>query len=208
VTPVAEQQGKRAGQMGSDEEQLRLAQEVASAFEPLVERFAPAIHAYLVRRAPRAADELLADVWLAAFSSRGTFDPARGGARAWFFGIARHVLLAYYRRAATQDPPHHTAQPDTDWAAVDARLDAAAVRPALRAALADLPAVERDLLLLVGWEQLTPSEAAEVLGIPAGTARSRLHRARERMRERLTGSAQVLGERGSDLEGDPRWTSN
>ena len=95
-----------------------------------------------------------------------------------------------------------------DWAAVDARLDAAAVRPALQEALASLPPVERELLLLVGWEQLTPSEAAEVVGIPAGTARSRLHRARERMRERLAGSAQVLGERRTEPEGDSSWTSS
>lgn len=194
--------------MASDEEQLRLSQQVASAFEPLVERLAPPIHAYLARRAPREADELLAEVWLAAFSSRATFDPARGSARAWFFGVARHTLLAHYRRTARDAAPHGSGPTEMDWAAVDARLDAAAVRPALKEALADLPAVERELLLLVGWEQLTPSEAAEVVGIPAGTARSRLHRARERMRERLAGSAQVLGERRMELEGDPSWTSS
>jgi RNA polymerase sigma-70 factor (ECF subfamily) len=194
--------------MRSDEEQLRLSQEVAAAFEPLVERLAPAIHAYLARRAPGEADELLGDVWLAAFSSRATFDPARGSARAWFFGVARHVLLAHYRRTARDAVPDSTGPTEVDWAAVDARLDAAAVRPALKEALASLPPVERELLLLVGWEQLTPSEAAEVVGIPAGTARSRLHRARERMRERLAGSAQVLGERRTEPEGDSSWTSS
>lgn len=194
--------------MRSDEEQLRLSQEVAAAFEPLVERLAPAIHAYLARRAPHDADELLAEVWLAAFSSRNTFDPDRGSARGWFFGIARHVLLAHYRRTTREASPHGTGPTEMDWAAVDARLDAAAVLPALKEALASLPPVERELLLLVGWEQLTPSEAAEVVGIPAGTARSRLHRARERMRERLADSAQVLGERRSEPEGDSPWTSN
>ncbi|HEY3558650.1 MAG TPA: RNA polymerase sigma factor [Kribbella sp.] len=194
--------------MRSDEEQLRLSQDAASAFEPLVERLAPAIHAYLARRAPHEADELLAEVWLAAFSSRATFDPARGSARAWFFGVARHALLAHYRRAARDAAPDGTGQTEVDWAAVDARLDAAAVRPALQEALASLPPVERELLLLVGWEQLTPSEAAAVVGIPAGTARSRLHRARERMRERLAGSAQVLGERRTERDGDSPWTSS
>ncbi|MFB7740371.1 RNA polymerase sigma factor [Streptomyces sp. NPDC056112] len=57
--------------------------------------------------------------------------------------------------------------------------------PALRKALADLPAEERELMLLVAWEQLTPTEAAAAVGIPADTARSRLHRARGRLRERL-----------------------
>ncbi|RPK41174.1 ECF RNA polymerase sigma factor SigE [Streptomyces sp. ADI92-24] len=68
---------------------------------------------------------------------------------------------------------------------MDQRLDAAALAPALRQALAELPAEERELLLLVSWEQLTPAEAATAVGIPAGTARSRLHRARGRLRDRL-----------------------
>jgi RNA polymerase sigma-70 factor (ECF subfamily) len=71
------------------------------------------------------------------------------------------------------------------WQAVDQRLDAAALAPALRTALADLPPEERELVLLISWEQLTPTEAAAAVGIPAGTARSRLHRARGRLRERL-----------------------
>src|SRR4051812_29470227 len=71
-------------------------------------------------------------------------------------------------------------------------VHAAALVPALREALRSLPAVERELLLLVAWEQLTPSEAGQVLGTPGGTARSRLHRARQRMDERLGDSAQVV----------------
>ncbi|WP_308072182.1 sigma factor-like helix-turn-helix DNA-binding protein [Streptomyces bambusae] len=45
--------------------------------------------------------------------------------------------------------------------------------------------MERELLPLVAWEQLSPTEAAAVVGIPAGTARSRLHRARARLRTAL-----------------------
>jgi RNA polymerase sigma-70 factor (ECF subfamily) len=51
--------------------------------------------------------------------------------------------------------------------------------------------VERELLLLVTWEELSPTEAAQVIGVPAGTARSRLHRARSRMRELLASAATV-----------------
>ncbi|MET8412398.1 sigma factor-like helix-turn-helix DNA-binding protein [Streptomyces sp. NPDC005195] len=65
------------------------------------------------------------------------------------------------------------------------RLDAAALAPALRHALAELPDEEREVMLLVSWEQLTPAEAAAAVGVPAGTARSRLHRARGRLREPL-----------------------
>ncbi|GAA1596076.1 hypothetical protein GCM10009804_60780 [Kribbella hippodromi] len=52
--------------MEADDELLVRSRVTPAAFEPLVERLGPAVHAYLARRAPYAADELLADVWLAA----------------------------------------------------------------------------------------------------------------------------------------------
>jgi RNA polymerase sigma factor (sigma-70 family) len=58
-----------------------------------------------------------------------------------------------------------------------------------------LPPDEREVLLLVGWEQLTPAEAAAVLGIPRGTARSRLYRARAALRPVLAAA------RPADQEG-------
>jgi RNA polymerase sigma-70 factor (ECF subfamily) len=72
-----------------------------------------------------------------------------------------------------------------DWDAVDARLDAEAKREQLRSALNVLSHHDRELLLLVAWEGLTPAEAAEVLGIGKVAARSRLHRARRRALQAL-----------------------
>jgi RNA polymerase sigma factor (sigma-70 family) len=155
-----------------------------SRFEPLVDAYGPALHAFLVRRAPDAADDLLAEVWLAAFQARRTFDPGRGSVRGWLFGVARNVLFAHRRRDRARAPTT-LATDDDGWEAVDARLDAAALAPAMRAALADLPDIERDLLLLIAWEQLTPAEAAQAVGVPAATARTRLYRARTRMRAHL-----------------------
>ncbi|MEV6416954.1 RNA polymerase sigma factor [Kribbella sp. NPDC051718] len=164
-------------------------------FEWLVEQHSADLYAYLSRRSTsEVADDLLADVWLAAFSGRTSFDPELGSMRGWLFGIARHVLHSYYRRHRLRTVLTRADRPVDEIAAVDARLDAAALVPALREALRSLPAVERELLLLVAWEQLTPSEAGQVLGIPAGTARSRLHRARQRMDERLGDSTQVVDE--------------
>ncbi|MEY9875451.1 RNA polymerase sigma factor (sigma-70 family) [Streptacidiphilus sp. MAP12-33] len=166
---------------------LRRSADDAAAFTPLVEQHSTALHGYFARRVPHAADDLLAETWLQAFSARRGFDPALGTARGWLFGVARNVLLLHLRRGSrdTAAPAQETSDP---WQAVDQRLDAAALAPQLRRALAELPTEERELMLLVAWEQLTPSEAASVVGIPAGTARSRLHRARGRMRERLTPS--------------------
>jgi len=152
------------------------------AFEELVTSLGPRVHAYLARRVPHHADDLLSEVWLEAFGSRGQYDEGRGEVAGWLFGVARHVLMRHLRRversrgAAPDDATQHE-----DWDAVDRRLDASGLAPVLRAALAALSAEEREVLLLVAWEQLSPTEAAAVLGIPAGTARSRLHRARARI---------------------------
>lgn len=180
--------GERApdhgGDADSDARLTRSAAGDAAAFTPLVERYSTALHGYFARRMPGAADDLLAEAWLQAFAARRTFDPSRGSARGWLFGVARNVLSQHLRRAGRKEavPGPEVIDP---WQAVDQRLDAAALAPALRQALAELPAEERELLLLVSWEQLTPAEAATAVGIPAGTARSRLHRARGRLRERL-----------------------
>jgi RNA polymerase sigma factor (sigma-70 family) len=83
---------------------------------------------------------------------------------------------------------HQAAEAAVDpWDDVVERLDSAARTQDLVSALRALPAAERDVLLLVAWEQLTPAEAAVVLGVPPGTARSRLHRARAALRAVLGG---------------------
>jgi RNA polymerase sigma factor (sigma-70 family) len=168
----------------SDAQLTRSAAGDAAAFTPLVAAYSPALHGYFARRMPGAADDLLAESWLQAFAARRTFDPSRGSARGWLFGVARNVLAQHLRRAGRQEAVPGVEITDP-WQAVDQRLDAAALAPALRRALAELPVEEREVLLLVSWEQLTPAEAAAAVGIPAGTARSRLHRARGRLRERL-----------------------
>ncbi|MQY13469.1 ECF RNA polymerase sigma factor SigR [Streptomyces sp. RB5] len=177
-----------------DEQLLVRARHAPEAFEPLVRRHSVALHGYLVRRAPLAADDLLGEVWLQAYARRRTYDAGRGPARAWLFGVARNVLARHWERAA-REPSGMTPSADADpWQAVDRRLDAAAVGPELRRRIAALPAVERELLLLVAWEQLSPAEAAAVVGVPPGTARSRLHRARTRLRDGLSDLRSLKGE--------------
>lgn len=158
----------------------------SATFTALVEREGQDVYSYLARRAPAEAEDLLGRVWVEAFAARRTFDPARGSARSWLFGVARHVLLRHWRdlRSVPRDPAFATIGWDS-WDEVDARLDSAALAGPLRAALADLPEGDREMLLLIAWEQLTPTEAAAVVGIGAGTARTRLHRARARMRAAL-----------------------
>lgn len=152
------------------------------AFVEVVRRHEVAVHGFLARRAgSQAAADLLGEVWLRAFAGRGGYDPAHPDARPWLYGIARNVLRAHWRapRDDQVSAPETACDP---WDAVVDRLDAAARTGPLVGALRALPPAEREVLLLVAWEQLTPTQAAAVLGVPPGTARSRLHRARAALR--------------------------
>lgn len=157
------------------------------AFVVVVQRHEVAVHGFLARRAGhQAADDLLGEVWVRAFAARGGYDPKHEDARPWLYGIARHVLRAHWR--ASQGTGHPGAEKAVDpWDDVVDRLDSVARAQELMPAVRALPPGERDVLLLVAWEQLTPAEAAMVLGVPPGTARSRLHRARAALRLVLAG---------------------
>jgi len=162
-------------------------------FAVLFDRHAPHIHRYLARRAGRQiADDLVAETFLAAFAKRDRYDLRYPDARPWLYGIATNLVgqhrrdeVRQYRigQAATAEPevPGHA-----DQVAVD--VTARAVRPLLAQALAALPAGDRDVLLLIAWEQLTYQEVSRALGIPVGTVRSRLHRARSNVRRVLAGT--------------------
>ncbi|MGN6330213.1 MAG: RNA polymerase sigma factor [Motilibacteraceae bacterium] len=169
-----------------DPDELLLARSATdpAAFEPLVHRHSPALYAYLARRVPSAAEDLLSEVWLSAYAGRGTYDAGRGPARGWLFGIARNAVVTHLRRP-TALPLGYGGAEDPGWDDVDDRLDAHRRAPALSAAIRSLPSTERELLLLVALDGLSPTEAGAALGIPPGTARSRLHRARARIREQL-----------------------
>jgi RNA polymerase sigma-70 factor (ECF subfamily) len=151
------------------------------AFVEVVRRHEVAVHGFLARRAGRqVAADLLGEVWVRAFAGRGGYDPAYADARPWLFGIARNVLRAHWRARPDANPASDRAE--DPWDEVIDRLDSAGRAHALTAAVGALPPAEREVLLLVAWEQLTPAQAALALGVPPGTARSRLHRARAALR--------------------------
>ncbi len=165
------------------------------AFVEVARRHEVAIHGYLARRAGRqAADDLLSEVWLRAFAARSGYDTGYGDARPWLYGIARNVLREHWRTSSGDEPAAIRETRVDPWDDINDQLDSAEQARAAMLAVRALPAAEREILLLVAWEQLSPAEAAKVLGVPQGTARSRLHRARATLR-------QVLIERDFDRAG-------
>ena len=163
-----------------------------ASFALVFDRHAATLLRFLVRRiGPDAADGLVGETFSIAFERRASYDGTRPCARPWLYGIATN-LLARHRRAearrwaalerlAGRGGDGSPAGADTD-AAVAARLDALALWPRVAATIADLPPGERDALLLYAWEDLGYDDIAAALGIPVGTVRSRLNRARRRLR--------------------------
>jgi RNA polymerase sigma-70 factor (ECF subfamily) len=193
----------------SDASVIERSRDEPEAFAALFDRHADAVHRYVARRlGGEVADDLVAETFTTAFQQRHRYDPARGAgadARPWLFGIATN-LVGRHRRAEARRFKAMARVPalaDHDEPLADRaadRVGARAVRRELAAALAALPARHRDVLLLVAWGDLGYEEAAQALGIPVGTVRSRLHRARSKLREALGGSNPTALREVSDHE--------
>lgn len=104
--------------------------------------------------------------------------------RAWLFGIMHNLHVDQVRRPALVTQPLEDDTPVTPVRATQA--DGLAIRD-LESALRLLPSEQREILLLVGLEEMTYEEVAATLGIPLGTVMSRLSRAREKLRASMAG---------------------
>ncbi|MGF7237575.1 MAG: RNA polymerase sigma factor [Frankia sp.] len=163
-------------------------------FSTLFARYHATIFRYLARRVgPQLAEELAADVFVTAFGTRARYDLTRPDAAPWLYGIAHNLLRGHQRteRRKLRAYARHGVDPlmdeasDAAFVAAERRLDADRSGAAVALALASLRAEERDVLLLVVWAGLSGEAVAEALAVPAGTVRSRLHRAKRRMRDSL-----------------------
>jgi RNA polymerase sigma-70 factor, ECF subfamily len=151
---------------------------------------------YALRRCPDPEDaaDAVAETFLAAWRRLAEVPLGEEG-RLWLFGTARFVVANQRRgeRRRNRLTEHLRAElrhqlptepPADPWGIVEA--------------LKALDEADRELLMLVGWEGLTPAQAAQVLGVTPLAARSRLHRARRRLRAQL--ADEDSGSRGTELE--------
>lgn len=166
-----------------------------AAFAAIFDRHAASIHRFLARRVePAEAESLLGEVFRVAFERRGTFDLGRTSARPWLYGIATN-LIARHRRSEAR---RLRAMASLAARRVDGAEDLVGDRAAevadageswsmLVDAIDRLPEAERDTLMLFAWEELSYDDVAAALDVPVGTVRSRLHRARRRLRAARAG---------------------
>ena len=166
----------------------------------------PSLQRYLRRRVGSAlADDLAAQTFATAYANWERFDRTRA-LRPWLYGIAANLLRHHWRTERRQLQAY--ARTGVDVVANDLdhaveRADAEGRKRELAGALAELGDAERDILLLHAWAELTDREIAEALSLPLGTVKSRLHRTRALLRNRLSGSGQEQGGASLLAEGEP-----
>jgi len=178
----------------TDAEAIARSLDTPASFGDVFDRHATTLFRYFVRRVgPDDADSLLGELFRVAFEKRATFDTERSDARPWLYGIAGNLLARHRqgearRLAATARLLNTSIVTADDVPDVDARLDATRLWVDVAAAIATLPKGERDTLLLFAWEGMQYEQIAAALGVPVGTVRSRLNRARGRLRELVGGN--------------------
>lgn len=150
------------------------------ALTRLVEHWHERLWRYVHRMVGPAADDVTQQAWVAALAGLPRLrQPERFAA--WLFVIARRAVMDHLRLRYAAPEPLDTEPPD-ERDDLDAMLD----RTRIDAGLALLPPLEREVLELFHLQDLTLLDCAEILGVPPGTVKSRLFRARRMLRDRLT----------------------
>jgi RNA polymerase sigma factor (sigma-70 family) len=169
-----------------------------AAVEALYARYAGPLYslAYQVTGAERFAQDVVQETFVAVWRDAGRFDPSRGAVGPWLFSLARHKAIDLVRRE--QNVRKRTADVDLEFEMADDDVDNEAWmrirRDRVREAVAQLTAPQREALDLAFFQGLTHVEVAEQLGIPLGTAKTRIRSALLRLRD-------LLGDSVSDLPG-------
>lgn len=172
----------------SDAELVAASVRDPEAFTELFERHWDSLYRFCRNRAGSAGEDIAAEAFRVAFDRRRRYDARYADARPWLFGIASNLLRDHFRaarreearlkRSAALDP---RAGDDSDLDGLERQL----LGPQLASALQGLPAADRDALLLLAWADLDYEQIARALETPLGTVRSRIHRARVRIRQYL-----------------------
>lgn len=170
--------------------------------ETLFERHYAAVLAYALRRGDRSlAEDVVSETFAVAWRRRADIpaDPLP-----WLYGVARRVL-ANERRAGIRRE-RLAVRLHSDAQAPSVAPVAASASGELLEAISRLPDHEREALMLVAWEELSPAQAAIAAGCTRVALRARLYRARRRLVEwvpELAGGPTAIGERGASFEASP-----
>ena len=168
------------------------------AFEAFYREHLPWVRRFVARRVddPHSAADLTADIFLAVVDSAAGYRASAGSPAAWLAGIARNVVADHVRRRVREVRAHgrlagRALLDEQSQELLAARIDAERMTRALYRSLAALPDNQRAVVELVAVDGFSLTEAAQVLGISAGNARVRYHRARARLQDVLPSPFEV-----------------
>jgi RNA polymerase sigma factor (sigma-70 family) len=176
-----------------------------TAFREIFIRYHASVLGYARRRVGwEIGEEIAAQTFLEAFAHRSRFDMRFHSAKPWLMGIATNLIRHHLRDERTHIaallkvpkdlPPEPVDDPTT--------LDAERMGPALARALLTLNDQDRETFLLIALAELSYRESALALGVPIGTVRSRISRARAALREHLGEEMAIhMWEEGSSDDG-------
>ena len=181
-TPVAYAQMTDGDLLGLVAEEDRL------AFAELFKRYAGRVKAFLLRwgmpgdQAEEVAQEVMVSIWRRADS----FDAKKAAASTWIFAIARNRRIDLIRKTARREPdpedPLFERDPDPDGMVIFSQQER---QRTIRAAIAELPGDQQEVLRIAFFEGLSHGECATALEVPLGTVKSRIRLAFRKLREAL-----------------------
>jgi RNA polymerase sigma factor (sigma-70 family) len=201
VKVAAPAPGGSMNQQSTDCEVILASRRRPELFEVIFERHYQAVYRFAVGRAGvDDAGDIAADTFVRAFDRRDRFRTDRECALPWLFGIAANVARERRRKSVRR---HRMVQRSVALVAGDdarfeveaaERVDALSQRPELTAALATLTEDEYQVLMLLAIADFSYPDISEYLGIPIGTVRSRIHRARRKMRELMEAERPIVSD--------------
>jgi len=162
------------------------------AFKKLFQSYAPRVKSYMMRQGadPMVAEELAQETLLMVWRKAALYSGEKGSATTWIFTIARNLRIDRLRREVAWQPLPEGAEEEPSLDPLpDEELDARERRDRVRAALAELPADQSEVVTLSYIEGLSHSEIAERLQLPLGTVKSRMRLAYQKVR----GAVEDLG---------------
>jgi RNA polymerase sigma factor (sigma-70 family) len=173
--------------MPADDELLAIRCQLGErdAFDALIARWHEPLWSYArrVTGSADAADDTVQDIWIRVMRGLPRLkDPAR--LRAWIFSIARRALMDRLRGQYAS--PAFSDMDVEDLSAMEVVTDLSEDLALMHEQLAGLPVIERDALALFYLQELSMAEMSDVLGVPVGTIKSRLHRARRLLQARMS----------------------
>ena len=161
-----------------------------AAFLELYERHRPAVFrfAYRLIGTVEMAEDITHDCFLSLIRRPGNFDPVKGSLRTYLYSAARNLAFKYFRNSGREtaiddlieEPPIASRNQPLP------RLLDEELSSKVQQAVASLAPLQREALVLFEYEELPLSEIASIVGADIGAVKARLHRARERLRERLS----------------------